>query len=58
MEKKPLVVTFTCNNHVHVYSNKSGVKPMPPYKIHNSVEKALEYLTKTRSLARPKVLHK
>ena len=33
-----LIVTFTCNNHVHVYHEKSGVLPMPPFKSHSSIE--------------------
>lgn len=55
---KFLVVTFTCNNNVHVYSGKTGVKPMFPYKIHGSVEDAKKYLEETRNIIEPKVLEK
>ena len=55
---KPLVVTFTCNNKIHVYAGKTGVKPMPPYKIHSSVEDAKKYLEEERGIKEPKVLEK
>ena len=55
---KSLVVTFTCNNKIHVYTGKTGVKPMFPYKIHGSVEDAKKYLEEERGIKEPKVLEK
>jgi hypothetical protein len=55
---RTLVVTFTCNNNIHVYDDKSGVKPMPPYKTHSSVEDARIYLEETRGVTVIKVLNK
>ena len=56
--EKALVVTFTCNNMIHVYAGKTGVKPMPPYKTHCSVEEAKNYLLETRAVNDPKILEK
>lgn len=55
---KLLVVTFTCNNNIHVYNDKCGVKPMLPYKKHGSIEDAKKYLEETRKITEPKVLDK
>lgn len=53
-----LVVTFTCNNHVHVYDEKSGVLPMSPYKTHSSIEAAVKYLNETRNVSNPEIIVK
>ena len=53
-----LVVTFTCNNHVHVYDEKSGVLPMSPYKTHSSIEAAVKYLKETRNVSNPEIIVK
>lgn len=55
---KNQIVTFTSNNHVHVYSGKTGVKPMPPFKTHGSIEEAKQYLKEKRSIEEPKILEK
>jgi hypothetical protein len=38
------IVTFCCSKSVHVYSKNCGVKPMPPYKSHASIDEAKKYL--------------
>jgi len=53
-----LVVTFTCNNHVHVYDEKSGILPMSPYKTHSSIEAAVKYLNETRNVSNPEIIIK
>jgi hypothetical protein len=53
-----LVVTFTCNNHVHVYDEKSGVLPMSPYKTHSSIEAAVKYLKENRNVSNPEIIVK
>jgi hypothetical protein len=58
MGMKKLVVTFTCNNCVHVYEQKSGKKPMPPYKIHLNEQNAVNYLKETRGIDEPKIIYK
>jgi hypothetical protein len=47
---KWLIVTFICNNDIHIYNDKSLVKPMPPYKVHSSIKDAEEYLKNTRDV--------
>lgn len=56
--KRELVVTFTCNNHVHVYDEKSGVLPMSPYKTHSSIEAAVKYLKENRNISNPEIIIK
>ena len=53
-----LVVTFTCNNHVHVYEEKRGVLPMSPYKTHSSIEAAVKYLKENRNVSNPEIIVK
>jgi queuine/archaeosine tRNA-ribosyltransferase len=53
-----LVVTFTCNDHVHVYDEKSGILPMSPYKTHSSIEAAVKYLKETRNVNYPEIIVK
>ena len=53
-----LIVTFTCNNHVHVYDEKSGVLPMSPYKTHSSIEAAVKYLKDNRAISNPEIIIK
>lgn len=53
-----LVVTFTCNNHVHVYDEKSGVIPKSPYKTHSSIEAAVKYLKENRNISNPEIIIK
>ena len=53
-----LVVTFTCNDHVHVYDEKSGVLPMSPYKTHSSIEAAVKYLKENRNVSNPEIIIK
>jgi hypothetical protein len=53
-----LAVTFTCNDHVHVYDEKSGVLPMSPYKTHSSIEAAVKYLKETRNVNYPEIIIK
>jgi len=56
--EEKLVVTFTCNNHVHVYDEKSGILPMSPYKTHSSIEAAVKYLKETRNVSNPEIIVK
>jgi hypothetical protein len=58
MSEKQKIVTFTCNNGIHIYSEKSGVKPMFPYKIHTSIDNAVKYLKEDRGIDDPKILYK
>jgi hypothetical protein len=51
-----LVVTFTCNNNVHVYEEKSGTQPMYPYKVHNTIKAAIKYLKEKRKVNNPKII--
>jgi hypothetical protein len=53
-----LIVTFTCNNNVHVYYEKSGVLPMRPFKSHNSIEAAVKYLKENRNVSNPEIIVK
>ena len=53
-----LIVTFTCNNHVHVYKEKCGVLPMSPYKTHSSIEAAVKYLKDNRNVSNPEIIVK
>jgi hypothetical protein len=53
-----LIVTFTCNNHVHVYHEKSGVLPMRPFKSHSSIEVAVKYLKENRNVSNPEIIVK
>jgi len=53
-----LTVTFTCNDHVHVYDEKSGVLPMSPYKTHSSIEAAVKYLKENRNVSNPEIIIK
>jgi hypothetical protein len=53
-----LIVTFTCNNHVHVYEEKRGVLPMSPYKTHSSIEAAVKYLKENRNVSNPEIIVK
>lgn len=39
------IVTFCCNNMIHVYGKDCGVYPRSPYKVHSSIEDAKKYLT-------------
>lgn len=41
-----MIVTFSCSNRIHIYESGCGYNPMSPYKLHNSVEDARDYLTK------------
>jgi len=56
--EEKLIVTFTCNNHVHVYNEKSGVLPMSPYKKHSSIEAAVKYLNENRNINDPEIIIK
>ena len=51
-----LVVTFTCNNNVHVYKEKSGTQPMYPYKVHSTIKTAVKYLKEKRKVKTPKII--
>ena len=53
-----LIVTFICNNHVHVYYEKSGVLPMPPFKSHSSIESSVKYLKENRNVSNPEIIVK
>ena len=52
------VITFGCSDYVHVYTEKSPLRPNLPYKTHSSIDNAIEYLKKTRSVPEPKVVEK
>jgi hypothetical protein len=51
------VVTFSCSNDVHVYTEKSYMKPRYPYLTHSSIDDAMKYL-KDRNIKEPKILEK
>lgn len=51
------VVTFCCNNLIHVYYKNSSVLPYPPYKVHDSVESAKQYLKTTRKVENPEIIY-
>jgi|LauGreDrversion4_2_1035121.scaffolds.fasta_scaffold04235_17 hypothetical protein len=50
-----LIVTFTCNNVIHVYTENSCMKPVYPYKRHSSINDAIKYITETRGVLDPKI---
>jgi hypothetical protein len=56
--KKTTVITFPCNNYIHVYTEKSGLIPRLPYKSHNSIKDAKKYLKETRNISDIKVIEK
>jgi hypothetical protein len=39
-----MIVTFSCSNRIHIYESGCGYNPNPPYKMHNSIEDAKNYL--------------
>lgn len=41
---KPMIVTFSCGNLVHVYEPKCGLIPRNPYMVHENVESAIRHL--------------
>jgi len=51
-----LVVTFTCNNNVHVYKEESGTQPMYPYKVHSTIKTAVKHLKEKRKVKNPKII--
>jgi hypothetical protein len=53
-----IIVTFSCNDRIHHYKGIRGVKPMLPYKIHNSIEDACKYLMEKRNVKDPIVIEK
>ena len=40
------IVTFSCNNNVHLYDSNSPVRPRSPYKTHDSVDQAIAHVMK------------
>lgn len=40
MANTQLIVTFTCQKDVFVYNENCYVKPMAPFKTHESIEQA------------------
>lgn len=56
--KKTTVITYPCNNYIHVYGEKSGLIPRLPYKLHNSIKDAKKYLKETRNISDIKVIKK
>lgn len=40
-----MVITFSCSNRIHIYESGCGYNPVWPYKQHNSVQDAKDYLT-------------
>ena len=50
------IVTFSCQKTIHVYHEKSSVRPMPPYKPHNSIEDAKKFMEEERGIKNPKVI--
>ena len=53
---KKTIITYPCNNCIHVYTEKSGLIPRLPYKLHDSVKEAKKYLKKTRNVSDIKVI--
>lgn len=39
-----MIVTFSCQQNIFVYTEKSKVKPRLPYKTHSSVDNAEQHL--------------
>ena len=55
---KKTIITYPCNNCIHVYTEKSGLIPRLPYKLHNSIKEAKKYLKETRNVSDIKVIKK
>lgn len=55
MTEKQLIVTFTCSSYVHVYEQKSGIKPVFPYNVHKSIEDAIKFLKEQKNIDEPNV---
>jgi hypothetical protein len=51
MEK---IITFTCSNEVHIYTENCGKIPMFPYTKHKSIESAVNSLL-SRGIKEPKI---
>ena len=45
-----LIVTFTCNNVIHVYTENSCMKPVYPYKRHSSINDAIKYILDDKNI--------
>lgn len=52
MEK---IITFGCQKNVFVYKKGCGLLPNPPYRIHETVETAIQHL-KGKGIQEPKVI--
>jgi len=48
---KKTIITYPCNNCIHVYTKKSGLIPRLPYTSHESVKDAKKYLKETRKIS-------
>jgi len=55
--KAPLIVTFSCQKNIFIFNKKSGLKPMPPYKVHQTVEKAKLWLM-NQGILDPQIIEK
>lgn len=55
---KSLIVTFTCSDNVHIYTDKCGVKPMLPYKLHSTIEGAKKHLKECGGIEEAKIIVK
>jgi hypothetical protein len=50
-----MIVTFTCQNNVFVYSDKSIVRPRLPFTSHKTIDEAKQHL-KLRGVNEIKVI--
>jgi hypothetical protein len=41
---KTKIITFSCNNIIHVYEPKCGLLPNYPYKQHEDLDSAIKHL--------------
>lgn len=51
-----IVVTFGCQNSIHVYYKNCGVVPATPFRRHDSVEKARLYMQGCRRIQNPAII--
>lgn len=45
MKTKNKIVTFPCSNSIHIYEEKCGLIPQFPFRMHDSIVSAMNYLT-------------
>ena len=50
------IITFGCQKNIFIYTESSLYTPAYPYKIHRSIDKAVQY-QKERGIDNPKIVY-